>query len=255
MFRIPYSPRLDNKAVKDKPVVFLMHGLLSSSDCWILNGPESAIAFLLVDAGYDVWMGNARGNVYSKNHATKSPLLPPFWDFEWHDIALYDLPAMIDYILYTTQQDALHYVGHSQGTTTFMVLLSTITGYNKKIKSAHLLAPVGYMENMQSPLATIAGPLLGTPLLLTELMGTSEFMPSNKLMNMLGPVLCQEKSLFVSMCSNVLFLIAGWDSVYINEVNTCTHYYILLTFSPLFPCRQCYLILWKLIQPVVLQIK
>ncbi|XP_037817102.1 lipase 3-like [Lucilia sericata] len=216
MFRIPYSPTLNNKYETNKKVVFLMHGLLSSSDSWVLNGPNDAMAFMMADAGYDVWMGNARGNVYSKKHASISPLLPSFWDFDWHEIALYDLPAMIDYTLYQTGQDGIHYIGHSQGTTVFMVLLSTIPRYNEKIKTSHLLAPVGFMNNMQSPLAKIAAPFLGHPSLLAELIGSSEFMPSNKLITMLGPEICQEKSPFIPMCSNILFLIGGWDSSHFN---------------------------------------
>lgn len=218
MFRIPYSSKLNNKNELNKPVVFLMHGLLSSSDSWVLNGPDDAMAFMMADAGYDVWMGNARGNVYSKKHASISPLLPTFWDFDWHEIAVYDLPAMIDYTLYQTGQDALHYVGHSQGTTTFMVLLSTIPRYNEKIKTSHLLAPVGFMNNMQSPLAKIAAPFLGHPTLMAEFIGNSEFMPSNKLINMLGPEICREKSPFIPMCTNILFLMGGWDSSHFNYV-------------------------------------
>lgn len=33
------------------------------------------------------------------------------------EMAKYDLPATIDFILKKTGQDKLHYVGHSQGTT------------------------------------------------------------------------------------------------------------------------------------------
>lgn len=41
-----------------RPAVLLQHGLLESSYTWVVNGPELSLAFRLVDAGFDVWMGN-----------------------------------------------------------------------------------------------------------------------------------------------------------------------------------------------------
>lgn len=218
LFRITNNPKR-NCPFSGKPVVFLQHGLLSSSDCWILNGPNDALAYLLADRCYDVWMGNFRGNTYSKKHAKISPLLPSFWDFSWNEIGLYDLPAMIDYTLYITGQEKLHYVGHSQGTTTFMVMLSQIPRYNDKILSSYMLAPVGYMNHMESPLAKAVAPLLGYPNLLNEfIIGNTEFMPSNKLLSLLGAEACADKSIFQPICGNILFLIAGWDSQHLNYV-------------------------------------
>ena len=40
-------------------------------------------AYLLADAGYDVWMGNARGNMHSTKHDKISPMLPTFWSFRY----------------------------------------------------------------------------------------------------------------------------------------------------------------------------
>ena len=35
---------------------------------WIVNEPEKAPAFVLARNGYDVWLGNNRGNKYAKGH-------------------------------------------------------------------------------------------------------------------------------------------------------------------------------------------
>lgn len=78
--------------------VFLQHGLLSSSADWCLSGPGHAFAFTLADLGYDVWLGNARGNTYSRKHVSISNEDAKFWDFSWHEMALYDIPAELDFV-------------------------------------------------------------------------------------------------------------------------------------------------------------
>lgn len=96
-------------------------------------------------------MGNARGNTYSKSHVSKSPTDKEFWNFSWHEIGIYDLPAIIDYALKTTKQEKLFYVGHSQGTTAYYVLMSTRPEYNDKVRLMVSLAPVAFMSNLKSP--------------------------------------------------------------------------------------------------------
>jgi alpha-beta hydrolase superfamily lysophospholipase len=65
-----------------------------------------ASAFILANAGYDVWMGNNRGCAYSLMHKTLDPKKkedePQYWDFSFEEMGIYDLPAEIDFILEST---------------------------------------------------------------------------------------------------------------------------------------------------------
>lgn len=138
----------DAEADHSKKPVFLMHGILATSADYLVTGPEIALAYLLADNGYDVWMGNARGSKHSMRHRTFSPDSGEFWNFSWHEIGHYDLPAMIDYMLNCTQSSKAFYVGHSQGTTSFLVFLSTRPEYCEKIVHAHLMAPSAFRKKL-----------------------------------------------------------------------------------------------------------
>ena len=44
-----------------KPIVYLHHGLLMNSEIWVcLTDAERSLPFVLVEQGYDVWLGNNR---------------------------------------------------------------------------------------------------------------------------------------------------------------------------------------------------
>lgn len=64
----------------------------------------------------------------------------------------YDLPAVIDVIINTTNQTEIVYIGHSMGTTMFYVMASSRPEYNKKIKASFSLAPVAYIHHQKSPI-------------------------------------------------------------------------------------------------------
>ena len=69
---------------RNKKVVLLMHGLSATPMFFLANTPERASAFRLANAGYDVWLGSARGNVFARNHTTLNPDKDKeFWEFSW----------------------------------------------------------------------------------------------------------------------------------------------------------------------------
>ncbi|XP_059054990.1 lipase 3-like [Achroia grisella] len=156
--RIPYG-RFQTASTAKRPVVFLMHGLMAASNCYILLGPQNSLAYNYADAGFDVWLGNARGNKLSRRHEELDPdnQKRDFFDFSFEEIGKYDVAQMIDYVLEYTGSEQLHYVGHSQGGTAFLVLASSLPEYNAKFASVNLLAGVGYQNYFPSlPLRTLA---------------------------------------------------------------------------------------------------
>ncbi|XP_053658286.1 lipase 3-like [Anopheles marshallii] len=202
--------RVQSPGSTNGTVVLLMHGLLCSSADWLMIGPGNALAYLLADQGYDVWLGNARGNRYSRNHDSINPDDNSFWKFSWHEIGRYDIPATIDYILDSTGHRRLQYIGHSQGTTGFFVMASTRPEYNDKIIQMNALAPVAFMGNMKSPLLRFMTKFLKTLDILLALFGVGEFMPNKPILHEIAKHICPPDSK-INMCAHLLFLLAGYN--------------------------------------------
>ncbi|MCJ1455358.1 cholesterol esterase [Mycoblastus sanguinarius] len=102
---------------------------------------ERCLPFMLVEKGYDVWLGNNRGNKYSKKSTRFSPASNDFWDFSMDQLAFHDIPDSIDYILATTSQPSLSYIGFSQGTAQAFATLSIHPMLNDKVDVFIALAP------------------------------------------------------------------------------------------------------------------
>lgn len=60
--------------------------VLDSSNTWVLNSVTESLAFILADAGFDVWLGNNRGNCYSQYNTHLSPDDVAFWAFSYDGI-------------------------------------------------------------------------------------------------------------------------------------------------------------------------
>lgn len=199
----------------DGPPVFLMHGFYNSADDWVTAGPESGLAYILAAAGFDVWIGNARGNKYSRHHIYLSPDEDTeFWDFSWDEIGNYDLPAMIDYILYVTNKTQLAYIGHSQGTTSFFVLCSEQPEYNNKISIMIALSPVAWFTHVTGAVTKLITPYILHYSWILKLFNYHELKPQTELFSKL----CDIGNGIICIASS--FTMIGFDFEQVNKTNT-----------------------------------
>lgn len=213
--RIPNSPLLNNS--KKKQVVFVQHGMTASSDSWVMVGPNKDLPFILADAGYDVWLGNFRGNTYCRSHLKLTTDDPIFWEFSYNEVGSYDIPAYIDYVLNYTQSKKLYYIGHSMGTTSSYVMLSTKPNYNDKMHLVISLAPVSYFRHKFNP--ALQRILDNAPLIIKVLKsnGVFDLIPQSTMYKKLGKGFCNDKSIFLPICEGLFFIASGRNTDQINS--------------------------------------
>lgn len=204
----PSHPYKSEDYQDSEKVVFLQHGLMGSSDNWNTNTKEDSLAYLLSDAGYDVWMGNFRGNIYSRNHNRFTDNDPSFWRFSFDEMARFDLPAMLDYVKNQTEVKKLHYLGHSMGTTVFFALMSSKPEYQQRIASMVALAPVATVTSITSPIKYLA-PLVNELQFVLRLFGNDQELMTNRLLiSLWDPYhVCMNQA----FCENLQFIITGFD--------------------------------------------
>ena len=217
LFRIQAK---NTKITAGKPVVFLQHGLFDSADDWVVNDEDKSLGFALANAGYDVWLGNNRGNKYSRANKNISPSHREFWHFSFQEMGEYDVKANIGFIINFTGAAQLIYVGHSQGTSQMFAALGdqATTGFvHSKVKLFVALGPVTFLPSATSKLVKILA--ADTPFIAAcKLFGIDEFLPGacsktsaqsefEKYICLLDPLLCD---FFISF-------IADYNPKYDNE--------------------------------------
>ena len=100
--------------------VLILHGLLQASDYFLLDSRNQSLPFILWDAGFDVWLGNNRGNKYSRRHLELNPNDPRFWKFSMDEMGRFDIPAMVEHVLAVTRKKKINFIGHSQANNVVM---------------------------------------------------------------------------------------------------------------------------------------
>nr|XP_034341854.1 tear acid lipase-like protein [Arvicanthis niloticus] len=213
IFRISHGKNeRKNSYNTTKPVVYLQHGFTVSADYWVLDPPSNCPAFLLADAGFDVWLGNSRGTNNARNHVHLDPDSKEFWAFSFDEQIAYDIPATIDFILNKTKQKQIYYIGHSQGVYLAYGAFSTNPQLAQKIKINFALAPVVMTKYLRGVLRTVA---YIDPIVIKTLFGEKDIYSTSDDRRILQFLCHREK--IATGCNNLLTVMLGYNPQNLNE--------------------------------------
>ncbi|CAL1684021.1 unnamed protein product [Lasius platythorax] len=195
--------------------VLLQHGLLCTSADWVILGKGKALAYLLADQGYDVWLGNFRGNTYSRAHISLSPSESRFWDFSFNEMGIHDLPAMITFITNMRSQPLHTYIGHSMGTSSFYVMASERPEIARMVQMMISLAPVAFTNHMKSPVKYLV-PFWRQLKVMLQYFFHDEFLPQNNFFRFFAKYGCDQNIVENEICADMIFMICGYDREQFN---------------------------------------
>lgn len=208
-----------------KKVIYMHHGLMMNSEVWVcLTERERCLPFELVERGYDVWLGNNRGNKYSKKCVHTAPTSTAFWNFSMDQFAFHDIPDSIAYILSTTHQPSLSYIGFSQGTAQAFATLSIHPTLNEKVDVFIALAPAMSPKGLTSGI--VDGFVKASPDVLFLAFGRRAILGSA---TMWQSILYQP--IFVRLIDTSLKFLFGWTGANITPHQKLASYPHLYSFT------------------------
>ncbi|CAH0555554.1 unnamed protein product [Brassicogethes aeneus] len=150
----------DNTAndVASRQPVLIQHGLGANAlEFTIEINDMISMAYYLVKNGFNVWVGNARGSLFSQSHNYLRISDRKFWNFSFHEMGVIDVPSMLESIYEkTSKQNKIIYIGHSMGTNLLGVYASSLKDHAKKfLKRAVLISPVILMKHTKVKLLKV----------------------------------------------------------------------------------------------------
>ncbi|ODN74232.1 hypothetical protein L202_07677 [Cryptococcus amylolentus CBS 6039] len=129
--------------------VLVLHGLFQSSGSFVTSEDRSLAFWLAREGKYQVYLGNTRG-VFDMGHRNFSRNDPRFWDWTIRELAMYDLPALVEHVCRETGYDKIGFIGHSQGNGLAFISLSLgmCPSLGNKLSVFIALAPAVYAGSL-----------------------------------------------------------------------------------------------------------
>lgn len=220
---------------RGRPAVFLQHGLEDTAITWFaLTSQSKNLATMLYAQGFDVFLGNSRGNHYSQanvDHPAMDSAI--YFDLIDFDQMNRDTFACVAKILKITNRTSVSYVGHSQGTTSFFNAISSfeepvnpqMQAEHEKIRAfiaqsvdvAILVAPVAHAGHVSSLVMRVLAALDFDKWV--ALFGFKWFLGSGVdwILRQVGDLVCPN---WGDVCQDLLMVICGQDSP--SSINVTT---------------------------------
>nr|XP_060623034.1 lipase member M-like [Anolis sagrei ordinatus] len=209
--RIPYGRREPWNTYR-KPVVLLQHGFALEGSSWIKNMENNSLGFMLADAGHDVWIGNNRGNSWCRKHQNVSADQEQYSKYSFEEMAKYDLPAIIYFIVEKTGAPKIHFVGFSQGATQGLIAFSSMPHVAENIRMFHALAPLSTLKNSQSPFVKL---MFLPDKIIKFFLGKRDFSLRSEIKRKFLNNICSN-NIFKNFCSWSLSFLGGSDETNLN---------------------------------------
>ncbi|KND03359.1 uncharacterized protein SPPG_02402 [Spizellomyces punctatus DAOM BR117] len=196
----------------ERPPVIIWHGLYIQSAAFVSSpaGPTGNLAFVLADAGFDVWLANSRGTVSSRRHRHwQSPEEAMFHSQYWKyvgldEMAKFDVPAVVNYVCETTGWNKVAYLGYSQGTAQMFMSLSVSEEMNEKVAIFVGLAPALKPKPISNETINALTRRF-TPSVLYGL-GIWSFLPPAEWLRPMLP-----SDMYAQIVHNALIILTGWS--------------------------------------------
>ncbi|XP_050301427.1 lipase 3-like isoform X2 [Anthonomus grandis grandis] len=200
---------------KGKSPVLLVHGMGGSPHNFVVLGARRALPYYFYDRGYDVWLFSARGSEgsFPERHVKYDwDQDKAYWKYSLHEIAIYDLPACIDFILIHTSREKVALIGHSAAGNEFFAMFSERPEYNAKVTVAVSWASAPILKRSDYPLALLFSTLVDVWKGLNNLLGLEEFVPITQTFKPVIRLACADSE-FRKICILVTAVIGSHTSV------------------------------------------